>query len=123
MHSYRELGDRLRPRRSRGRQLIALLKRNFLTEIARMERTPLVIGQEKIFDLETLHDAFLKTPPDVIQPFSDNDIISSWLDRQGFSELAQELRPIHGSGEGLKQTLADAVARWIEVYRSRDSSE
>jgi len=123
MHSYRELGDRLRPRRGHGRRLIALLKRNFLTEIARLERTPLVVGDEKIFSLDGLVSAIRKTPPEVIQPYSDNDIISSWLDRRGFSELAQELRPIHGSGETLRRTLADAVARWIEVYRKRALAE
>lgn len=123
MHSYRELGDRLRPRRGRGRQLITLLKRSFQSEIARLERTPLVVGQQKIFGLDDLLAVLRKAPPEVIQPFSDNDIISSWLDRQGYSELAEELRPIHGSGEELKKTLADAVSRWIEVYRSSDSSE
>ncbi len=120
MHSYRELGDRLRPRRGLGRQLITLLKRNFQTEIARLERTPLVIGREKVFHLSGLLSTLQTLDPEVIQPFSDNDIISSWLDRQSFTELAEELRPIHGSGEMLRRTLADVVARWIEVYRSRD---
>jgi hypothetical protein len=123
MHSYSELGERLRPRRGRGRQLITILKRNLQAEIARLERTPLVVGEEKIFSLDGLLSAIRKAPPELIQPYSDNDIISSWLDHQGFSELAEELRPIHGSGEALRQTLSDVIARWIETYRSRSFSE
>ena len=121
MHSYRELGDRLRPRRSRGRELITLLKRNLQVEIARLDRTPLAIGREKILHLPDLLAALRSLPPEMIQPYSDNDIISSWLDRRGYPELAEELRPIHGSGTELRQTLVEIVDKWITVYRERDS--
>ena len=121
MHSYRELGDRLRPRRSRGRELITLLKRNLQVEIARLDRTPLVLGGEKILHLPDLLAALRSLPPETIQPYSDNDIISSWLDRRGYPELAEELRPIHGSGTELRQTLVEIVDKWITVYRERDS--
>jgi hypothetical protein len=119
MHSYRELGDRLRPRRGRGRQLVTLLRRNFQTEIARMERTPLDIAGRKIFNLEDLRTSLQTLLVDEIQPYSDNDIISSWLDRKGYPELAEELRPIHGSGPKLCQILADIVGRWITIYQER----
>jgi len=121
MHSYRELGDRLRPRRSRGRGLIALLKRNLMVEIARLDRTPLTMGGEKIYNLPDLLGALRSLAPETIQPYSDNDIFSSWLDRKGYSELAEELRPIHGSGAGLRQTLVEIVDKWKTVYRERDS--
>lgn len=119
MHGYRELGDRLRPRRSRGRQLITLLKRNFQREMARMEWTPLIIDKEKIFNLPDLLAALQNLPPEMIQTYSDQDIISSWLDRKGYAELADEIRPVHGSGEVLRKALVEVVARWIEVYRAR----
>jgi len=122
MHSYRELGDRLRPRRSRGRELITLLKRNLQVEIARLDRTPLAIGGEKILHLPDLLATLRSLPPETIQPYSDNDIISSWLDRRGYPELAEELRPIHGSGTGLLQTLVEIVEKWITVYRERSLS-
>jgi hypothetical protein len=122
MHSYRELGDRLRPRRSRGRELITLLKRNLQVEIAHLDRTPLAIGGEKILHLPDLLAALRSLPPETIQPYSDNDIISSWLDRRGYPELAEELRPIHGSGTGLLQTLVEIVEKWITVYRERSLS-
>jgi len=119
MHSYRELGDRLRPKRSRGRELITILKRNLQVEMARLDRTPLAIGREKIHHLPDLLAALRSLPPETIQPYSDNDVISSWLDRRGYPELAEELRPIHGSGTGLLQILIKIVEKWIAVYRER----
>jgi hypothetical protein len=120
MHSYRELGDRLRPRRSRGRQLVTLLKRNLQSEIARLARTPLLLEDRKIFSLEDLRAAIRSLDPGTIQPYSDNDMISSWLDRQGYTELAEELRPIHGSGAGLSRTLARTIEKWIGLYKEKD---
>jgi hypothetical protein len=117
MHSYRELGDRLRPKKSRGHQLIALLKKHLRLELARMERTPLLLGGTKAFDLAGLLAALRALPPETLQPYSDNDIISSWLDYKGFSELAEQLRPIHGRGRELKDILTDIVAKWLDIYK------
>jgi len=119
MHSYRELGDRLRPRRSRGRELITLLKRNLQVEIAHLDRTPLAMAGEKVFSLPDLLAALRSLSPEAIQPYSDNDILSSWLDRRGYSELAEELRPIHGSGAELRHTLVEIVGKWITASRER----
>ena len=120
MHSYPELGNRLRPERRHGRRLITHLKRNLQAEIARMRRTPLVLGDRKIFTLDHLHAAILDLDPETIQPYADNDILSGWLDRQGYPELAEELRPIHGSGVGLSRTLTQAIEKWIRLYKERD---
>jgi len=117
MHSYRELGDKLRPRRSRGRELITLLKRSLQVEIARLERTPLSLEGHKIRRLSDLLTALRSLPPETIQPYSDNDILSSWLDRRGYSELAEELRPIHGSGPGFIQTVVEIIEKWDFAYR------
>jgi hypothetical protein len=119
MHSYSELGDRLRPRRSRGRRMIHLLKKYFRDEIDRMERTLLRLGPEKISSLSDLRSALQTLDPAVIQPYSDNDVLSSWLDRRGFPELAEELRPIHGSGPNLSRTLSRVIEKWIRNYRQR----
>ena len=119
MHSYPELGDRLRPRRSRGRRLIALLKRHLHDEMERMERTPLRLDSRTIFDLPDLLAALRSLDPVIVQPYSDHDILSSWLDRRGYPELAEELRPIHGSGTSLVRTLLGPIEHWIAVYRSR----
>ncbi len=122
MHSYRELADRLRPRRSRGRQMITMLKRHFQSEIAHLEHTPLSIGRQKIFNLPGLLAALRTADLEVLQPYSDHDIISSWLDRKGYPELAEELRPIHGSGDSLRHTLVEVVDKWIATYRDGERS-
>jgi hypothetical protein len=120
MHSYGELGDRLRPRRGSGRQLITMLKRHLRLEIARVERMPLLMGGLRVISLDDLKAALETLPVPVIQPFSDDDIISSWLDRKGYPELAEELRPIHGSGPRLRRTLTEVVGRWIKIYEERE---
>jgi hypothetical protein len=122
MHSYRELGDILRPRRSQGRQLISLLKKHLKEEILRLNATPLTIDGVKVFSLQDLLHMLRTIPSDKIQPYSDNDIISSWLDKKGYSELAEELRPIHGSGERLSETLASIIEKWQKFYAQRGHS-
>ncbi len=120
MHSYSELGDILRPKRSQGRQLIAVLKGHLKKEIRRLDSTPLTIDGAKVFSLEELLNALRTVPPDKIQPLSDNDVISSWLDRKGYSDLAEELRPVHGSGRMLSEILASIVEKWLRIYALRD---
>lgn len=120
MHSYPELGNRLRPERRHGRRLITHLKRNLQAEIARMRRTPLVLGDRKVFTLDQLRAALLDLDPETIQPYADNDLLSGWLDRQGYPELAEDLRPIHGSGAGLRQMLAQTLEKWIRLYQKGD---
>jgi hypothetical protein len=85
-----------------------------------MARTPLLLQDRKIFNLDDLRAAIQSLDPDTIQPYSDNDMISSWLDRQGYPELAEELRPIHGSGAGLSRALAQTIEKWIGLYKEKD---
>jgi hypothetical protein len=116
MHSYRELGDVIRPLHHRGRELIAVLYGHLKSEMDRVTHMPLVIDGKKVYDLEDLLDRLNTADPAQIQILSDNDIFSSWLDRKGYSELAEELRPIHGTGNALIKSLSDIVKRWIPVY-------
>ncbi len=120
MHGFREVADSLRPRQDRGQRLITVLKRHIIREILRMDYTPIVIDGTIIFDLNDLLNALRTVDPDKIQYFSDNDYFSIWLDRRGYTELAQEFRPIHGSGHKLEKTLASIVEKWIEIYRQRE---
>jgi hypothetical protein len=114
MHSFRELADELRPRRSSGRRLITVLKRYLKRETLRMDCTPLLVAGEKLYDLPDLPALLKSVDPRIIQDYSDNDIFSSWLDRKGYSELADELRPIHGSGAKLAERVAQTLERWLK---------
>jgi len=116
MHSYRELGDKLRPRHTRGRELISLLREDFGKQIDWLKSTPLVMGDIRIYSISDMLHVLRTAGEQAIQPFSDNDILSSWLDRQGYSELAEEFRPIHGSGKELGQMLVSVIEKWQEFY-------
>ena len=120
MHSYRDLGDVIRPLHHHGRELISVLKRHLKSELDHITHMPLVIDGKKIYDLEDLLDRLNTADPAKIQILSDNDIFSSWLDRKGYSELAEELRPIHGSGIHLIQTLCKTVEKWKNIYAKTD---
>lgn len=119
MHGFREIGDKLRPRQDRGQRMVSILKRNIIREILRMKFTPLIIDGIKIFTLKDLLNTLQSIEPEKIQYFSDNDFFSIWLDRKGYTELAEEFRPIHGSGAKLEQKLAEIVKKWIQIYESR----
>ena len=116
MHSYRDLGDVLRPMHTGGLELVNLLKEHMSNEIKRMENTPLIIDGKKAFNLEDLLKLLKISDPSKIQTLSDNDIFSSWLDRKGYSKLADELRPVHGTGKSLADTLEAIIEKWKIIY-------
>lgn len=116
MHSHKELADELRPKRVYGHQLINVLKKSLRAEMLRARRTPLIIDGIKAFNLQELVNLIRSINPSKIQEYSDKDLFSSWLDRKGYTELSDELRPIHGSGAKLANTLADIVQKWIKKY-------
>jgi len=117
MHGFREIGDKLRPRQDRGQRMVTTLKRFIIREILRMTYTPLIIDGKKIFTLDDLLQALPIIAPEQLQHCSDNDYFSIWLDRKGYSELAEELRPIHGSGVKLEKKLIATMTKWIEYYK------
>jgi hypothetical protein len=117
MHSMPELGDRLRPQKLKGRQMIDVLRKSIEREVGRATHTPLIIEDTKVFTLQDLLHTLQTTPPEKIRPFSDNDIVSSWLDYQGYPELAEELRPVHGEGPELTAAVTAIVEKWIAIYR------
>jgi hypothetical protein len=118
MHGYKELGDKLRPRQAMGHQLVKILKNHIKKEIQRMNYTPLIIDKNKIFNLDDLLSVLRTVNHHKIQKFSDNDLFSTWLDYQGYQELAEELRPIHNKGAKLEKILANIVEKWIKIYKS-----
>jgi hypothetical protein len=119
MHGYRELADRLRPRHTRGSELISLLKKNLEIQIQQLRATPLIIDDTRVYSITDLLKVLRSASEDAIQPLSDNDVFSSWLDRQGYSELAEELRPIHGSGSELSRILIAVLEKWHAIYQER----
>jgi len=123
MHGFKDLANRILPMRLGGKRMVSILRGLFEKEIVRVDSLPLVIEDKKIFTLQDLLHALRTTPAAKIQEYSDNDVFSTWLDRKGYPELADELRPIHGSGPRLEKLLADAVEKWISIYSEKETSE
>jgi hypothetical protein len=121
MHGYRELADRLRPKRAAGRELVSLLKTNIKKEIGKLKNMPLSIDGIKVYTLQELLLTLRSIDPVKIQSLSNNDIFSIWLDKQGYNELAGEFRPIHGSGDKLKHRLIALLEKWVELYQRKGS--
>lgn len=121
MHGFRDLADRLRPERLSGERLVRVLERLLEREILRMRRTPLVVDGTKIRNLPELADALRAPSAEKFEDVGDNDVISSWLDQQGYSELADELRPLHGRGPEFRHKVAASVERWLRTYGERDA--
>jgi hypothetical protein len=119
MHSYRDLGDVIRPLQHHGRELISVLKRHLKSEMDHVLHMPLLIDGKKVYDLEGLLSCLKTADPAQIELLSDNDIFSSWLDRKGYSGLAEDLRPIHGTGNILIKSLSAIVEKWILIYEKR----
>jgi hypothetical protein len=117
MHGFRDLGDQLRPRHDIDRRLITVLKRHIKREILRMKYTPLVIDEIKVYNLSDLSALLHQIDPEKIQELSDNDMFSTWLDRKGYSELAEEFRPIHGTGNKLVKRLSAVIEKWMNIYK------
>ncbi|MGD2296002.1 MAG: hypothetical protein PVF22_09200 [Candidatus Aminicenantes bacterium] len=116
MHGFRDLADRLRPIQITGKEMIAVLESHLKEEIQRIEKIPLIIDGVEIFGLTDLLEELRRADPVKIQKLSDTDTFSNWFDIKCYPELAEEFRPIHGSGEKLSQTLADIVEKWIKIY-------
>lgn len=116
MHSFRELGDVLRPIHVEGQRMITVLKKHLKREVLRMASTPLYIDKKKASNLRELLHLLKKADPSKIQSLSNNDVFSSWLDRKGYTELAEELRPIHGTGQTLIKSLSSIVEKWAHIY-------
>jgi len=119
MHGYKDLADRLLPMHAKGRRLVSLLRRVFEEEIERVEAAPLVIDGLEVFSLQELLETLRKLPASKIQDYSDRDVFSTWMDRKGYTELAEEIRPIHGSGQRLEKILIEKIEKWMEFYSSQ----
>jgi len=117
MHGHARAAEILRPRQDRGLALVRELRRVIAAERALIRTTPFMIGGEPVFELPDLLEVLKRIETSRIQALSDNDVFSNWLEWKGFHGLAEELRPIHGSGERLRELLAGAVEKWIAFHR------
>lgn len=102
--------------------MIAVLMQSVEDAMARMQRTPLIVDGTRIFTLQELLSVLQHAGSEQIEWLSHNDVISSWLDQKGYSELAEALRPIHGEGPALREAISGTVEEWMNIYEGRSAS-
>ncbi|MCJ7679083.1 MAG: hypothetical protein MUP70_00010, partial [Candidatus Aminicenantes bacterium] len=98
---------------------ISVLKRHLQREMIKTSRRPLLLGELKIQSLSELREGLKTAKPEDIQRLSDSDVFSTWLEQNCYPELAEELRPIHGLGESLRDDLIGIIDKWLPRYRLR----
>ncbi len=119
MHGMRQLADELRPQKHSGEKMVSVLAEALGNEIWKMSQIPLVIDNEEINDLGELSRAVGVCSLNRIEDLSHNDILSSWLDQRGFSELAETLRPLHGKGPELREKIIALIEEWTRSHERR----
>ena len=115
MHGFRRLADRLVVRRDRGPELKEVLLSNIERELATVERLELVLhnGDKEVVgrarNVEELIALVERVDARTLKEYSKGDHFSMWLMRKGYPDLADNVRPIHGDGEELREALLQAL--------------
>lgn len=90
-----------------------------------LKREPFVIfddqGQIKLstFSLRIIRDTIYDMPAELLQKWEDEDRLSDWLTRHGYIRLADELRPIRGTGDDVRLQVIEIFDKWITWYEAR----
>ena len=119
MHAYRRAGDMLRPRHDKGEMLRQMLISVFDAEVENVRKEPLRLIDEKgvvvaeVMSLKSLVESLKTLDVEMLEFYSEKDGFSTWLMRKGYSELADELRPVCGKGEELRAKLIGIVGKWM----------
>jgi len=119
MHAYRRAGDMLRPRHDKGETLREILISVFEAEVENVRKEPLRLIDERgiavaeVMSLNGLVESLKTLDVEMLEFYSQKDGFSTWLMRKGYSELADELRPVYGKGEELRAKLIGIVGKWM----------
>jgi hypothetical protein len=120
MHAFPELADVIRPVRSTGEELRRILLFAIDRKLEDIFLEPLVFLDEngqavaKASNLEGLVKVVGGLDISVLQFYSDMDGFSTWLMRKGYMKLAEELRPVHGKGEELRERMLEIISKYKE---------
>ncbi len=118
MHGFRQLGDQLRPRSDCGSDLVKLLLTLLDAEIKKVACEPyrfIDANGNEIATANSLQEfASIMASIDisVLELHSNFNAFSTWFMRKGYNELADELRPLHGSGEDLRTRILAVIFRY-----------
>ncbi|MCI0503223.1 hypothetical protein L0Y65_00765 [Candidatus Micrarchaeota archaeon] len=125
MHGFHDAGDRIRPSRFGGEWLRGFLMGELEYEMGQLKNDPFVIndgqGQEvcRTHSLAEIANQIRSMPAELIEKWGeDDDFLSFWLMRHGYSGLADEVRPICGKGDEIRARVVAAFAKWIGTYEN-----
>ena len=119
MHGFRRLAERLVPRHDTGDELRRVLLSSFDNELTAVREQELVLTDDdhrttrKASTIEELAQMIDEIDIETLRTNTSDDIISMWLMRKGYPELADRIRPIHGEGEELRQELQQVFREWF----------
>jgi hypothetical protein len=126
MHGFAALADTLRPGSDRGDRLRGVLLSAFDDELDIVARQEIVLvnhKREEVGRAQTVLElAALLQRVDhrTLKEYSVTDRFSLWLMRKGYPELADQIRPIHGEGEQLRDEMVAVFDDWL---RSQEPAE
>jgi len=119
MHGFLKLGDELRPRHDHGETLRGTLLESIDKALERLAKASFCFVDEngtvvaKADNISELAKIIKTVDTGILELYSHIDGFSTWLMRKGHSRLADELRPLHGSGEDLRRKILEAIEKEI----------
>lgn len=125
LHGFYGAGDRLRPSRLRGEQMRGFLIGELEYEIHMLGQDPFVIINEdgsercRTHSIGEIMAHIRKMPIGTLEKWDSEDYLSFWLMRHGYTELADELRPIQGNSETVRERVLGIFEKWMDEYRGR----
>ena len=127
MHGFYECGNEVKKIKLKGENLRSALEHELASEISRLEKDPFVIADGSGMELCNTHslreiqNAIKTLPPEMLEKWEEDDYLSLWLMRHGYTQLADELRSMQGSGEDVRIKVMAAFDRWIPHYERETS--
>ena len=122
MHGFYTAGDALKVDRSSGEILRSNILGILNQEIDILNLDPFKIRDFSgnvvcsTFSLSDIREQMYTLPDEMMEKWEANDLLSDWLMRHGFTGLADELRPIQGTGDDVKIKIIEIMDKWIDKY-------
>ena len=121
MHGYEELGDFLRIRKESGEEMRNILLSSIDAELEKVADLSFRFVDERGRVVETAY-----TPEELVEKIktidigvlelnSNEDGFSTWLMRKGYTELADELRPLKGEGNELREKCLEILNKGLKA--------
>ncbi len=119
MHGFRRVADFLRLRRDHGDALREVLLAVLDEQLAIVAEQELVLVNRRnetvarVKNVEDLAQIFEEVDDETLTAYSADDVFSMWAMIKGCPRLADQLRPIQGEGQPLRDELREVLRLWL----------